>query len=378
METETLEEFFCGIDKKLQDRQRKVCGAVEKLFNELSPRIEVARELDREMDRIFAHRFNVLDYLRTDELGLSGIIADLLNPEASHGQGKLFLEIFLKLLSEEKSFGVDFPCFDVKSVKIVREKITDSGRKIDIYATMRSKADNYCVAIENKPYAKDQESQITDYLDHLKEENYEYFLLIYLSSRGQRPSESSLPRSEYEKWKGRFKIMAYCNNPETGKNETELDDLPSSFYISFSLVDWLKECRKNCEVNRLRQFLLDAENFCEKVGDNVMAKSSEMKVLREFVFSNPERYLEMADIISENWIKVKEEICKNFCAILLDRVKSDLSEYKNFLYYKYLSGGSSGFQLHSKKWNDTFVYICDHGGQVGIQIGNAGQAKLNQ
>ena len=32
-------------------------------------------------------RFNNLDYLRDDELGLSRIIADLLNPKASHGQG---------------------------------------------------------------------------------------------------------------------------------------------------------------------------------------------------------------------------------------------------------------------------------------------------
>ena len=51
---------------------------------------EMARDLERKLGRKLAPRFNNLDYLRDDELGLSRIIADLLNPKASHGQGVLF------------------------------------------------------------------------------------------------------------------------------------------------------------------------------------------------------------------------------------------------------------------------------------------------
>ena len=58
----------------------------ERFFAGLAPRLDMARVLAREFDRNLAHRFNVLDYLRDDELGLSLIIADLLNPKASHGQ----------------------------------------------------------------------------------------------------------------------------------------------------------------------------------------------------------------------------------------------------------------------------------------------------
>ena len=59
----------------------------ERFFAELVPRLEMARDLERKLGRKLAHRFNNLDYLRDDELGLSRIIADLLNPKASHGQG---------------------------------------------------------------------------------------------------------------------------------------------------------------------------------------------------------------------------------------------------------------------------------------------------
>ena len=66
-------------------------------FSEFFPRLEAVRRVERELDRKTAHRFNVLDYLRQNELGLSRIIADFLNPNAKHGQGTLFLSLFLEL-----------------------------------------------------------------------------------------------------------------------------------------------------------------------------------------------------------------------------------------------------------------------------------------
>ena len=37
---------------------------IERFFDELAPRLETARVLERELDRNLARRFNVLDYLR--------------------------------------------------------------------------------------------------------------------------------------------------------------------------------------------------------------------------------------------------------------------------------------------------------------------------
>ena len=65
----------------------------------LKPQLEWARlahGVESELDRQMARQFNVLDYVRTSELGLSKIIADLLNPNATHGQGTLFLDVLLR------------------------------------------------------------------------------------------------------------------------------------------------------------------------------------------------------------------------------------------------------------------------------------------
>lgn len=66
------------------------------MFRMLGPRLAAARRIERELDRVLANHFNPLDYLRTDEIGLSRIVADLLSPDAAHGQGSLFLRSFLE------------------------------------------------------------------------------------------------------------------------------------------------------------------------------------------------------------------------------------------------------------------------------------------
>ena len=127
----------------------------QRFFAELAPRLDTARTLERELDRNLARRFNVLDYLRTDELGLSRIIAD---------------------------------------------------RRIDISVQIGEGDGRYCLAIENKPYAGDQVNQVRDYLEYLGKEYCARFLLIYLSPTGEGPSESSIHKTELEeRWKDRFR-----------------------------------------------------------------------------------------------------------------------------------------------------------------------------
>lgn len=45
-----------------------------------------------------APNFLIFDYFDTNELVLSGILADLLNPLGKHGQGEAFLKHFLNSL----------------------------------------------------------------------------------------------------------------------------------------------------------------------------------------------------------------------------------------------------------------------------------------
>src|SRR3954447_12663738 len=67
----------------------------------LRSRRESARAEKRERDLHLAEDFNVFDFLRPDENCLSDIVAWLLDPRGSHGQGGAFLEHFLTVLRLE-------------------------------------------------------------------------------------------------------------------------------------------------------------------------------------------------------------------------------------------------------------------------------------
>lgn len=66
-------------------------------FAALSTRVAGARAVELELDRMLARSFNALDYLRTDEHGLSKVVADLIDPSSAHGQGSTFLERFMEM-----------------------------------------------------------------------------------------------------------------------------------------------------------------------------------------------------------------------------------------------------------------------------------------
>lgn len=342
MEASNLERFFSGVEERLQQMRLEFGKNVKNFFVELNPALEAARKLDREMNRIFAHRFNVLDYMRTDELGLSRVIADLFNPFASHGQGTFFLQLFLRQFLENKTqtrFDTSWLEFKSKDVRVIVEKEIENDRRIDIYVTIKkSRSKVFCLAIENKPYAGDQYRQISDYLKHLEGNFKENFLLIYLPSRGQMPSEYSLESSEYKIWEGRFKVMAYYTGNESSSVEfvnleSENGEQSQSndqsiaqyekFQLPFSLIDWLSSCRIYCEVDRLRSFLRDVEQFClKRFGDNVMINDNEVEAVKEVIFSgDTEKNLEVAMIVAKAWPNVFEKLIHDYMDLLHKKIR---------------------------------------------------------
>ena len=293
----------------------------ERFFAELAPRLEMVRDLESELDRNLAQRFNVLDYLRDDELGLSRIIADLLNSKASHGQGTLFLQTLLSLEGLKNTRY--WPDLDrSQKISVVVERRISADRRIDISVhIVGADGETYCLAIENKPYAGNQENQVKDYLEYLRKEYGEQFLLIYISPTGEGPSEWSIHKTELlEEWKDRFAIMPYQVGQEDQADEFDVLRLPHS------LADWLGECRKNCEVDRLRSFLRDAETFCQRTfGGQAMITSSERKATSDFVLSNPSN-LKTALAVYESWPDVKAHVCQQFLKRLCSRIETSVKE----------------------------------------------------
>ena len=301
----------------------------ERFFAELTPRLGMARALERELDRNLAHRFNVFDYLRktsdqerVPELLLSRIIADLLKHEAKHGQGTLFLQTLLSL--EGLKNALQWPDLDgSQKISVVEERRITDERRIDISVEIVSaNEESCCLAIENKPYADDLEDQVSAYLDYLREKYGERFLLIYLSPTGEGPSEESIPKMELDEWKGRFAIMPYCAGQE------EQADGFRDFRIPRTLADWLGECRKNCEVDRLCWFLRDFETFCRRqFGGQVVTTNREKEEFLKFVFSGQSN-LETALAVSEYWPDVKARVCESFLERLCARIMTAVKEHR--------------------------------------------------
>lgn len=139
----------------------------------LGRRLTGVRAVEAELARRIASGFNVFDYLRKDEYGLSRVVADLLDPAGPHGQGTLFLASFIGLVncSHPRTFLTHQWRLDECKVVVTREAGIDTKepelqapRRLDIRIVVE--APNHqpgCIAIENKPYAGDGDNQVNAY-----------------------------------------------------------------------------------------------------------------------------------------------------------------------------------------------------------------------
>ena len=216
----------------------------------------------QELTPAFARRFKVFRYLRDDELGLSQIIADLLDPAAEHGQGTTFLEAMLELLPEVPVDRLG----STAAIKIRVEREITERRRIDITVDIPTEDGPFCLAFENKPYADDQPGQCRDYLEFLSKEYGGRFLLVYLPPRFRMPDESSLPTKDRNKWKNHFCVLPYCHDdapPDaddpscvggealaqdaSGGDDAATVDADASAADGPSLADWFGNCLALCD-----------------------------------------------------------------------------------------------------------------------------------
>ena len=225
--------FFEQLNSQLEEASEEERRRYQSFFDRLGTRLEAAREIERELDRRLAQRFNVFDYIRTDELGLSRVIAELLDPHGRDGQGSLFLRLMPvvgELVGTER-----VP--DDDEISVALERVIPTQRRIDVSVEIRVDGQLYCLAIENKPYTRDRKDQVKDYLEFLSDEYGGNFILVYLSPKGDGPSEESILESELRRWSARFETMPYWQPTTTGSRP--------------SLAQWFGECRRSCDVDRL-------------------------------------------------------------------------------------------------------------------------------
>ena len=322
---------------------------LERFFAEVGPRLETAQTLDDELDRQLARRFNVFRYLRTDEMGFSRIIADLLDPTGDHGQGAAFLELLTAKLDFAEKVNLD-------NARVQTERVIEDRRRVDIVVEIDGK---HCLAIENKSNsADDQEDQVKDYL-HWLEREYSHSLLVYLSPTGDGPREGSVAREDLEmEGTRRFVIMPCASS---GTPSDEFDDLR----LSFSLVDWLADCRRICDVDRLRWYLREIETYCRhRYGGNVVTDSKKNAVA-DFLRGDAKN-MATALAVHETWHEVAREVMSKFLKLIWEQLPwDDLPKdifksqgYGQKRYESYIYVGREAWRPYVVNGQKRFTVVC--------------------
>jgi hypothetical protein len=211
---------------------------LERFFADVNYRVHLAERLQCQLDVRLATGFNVFDLIEPDENKLSDVLACLLNPKGAHGQG----DLFLRLLLERLGLGSDAN-LRTKDATVRREAPMHGTRKgvrrMDVFVEA-----GVLLAIENKVDSLEQPEQVRDYVAHLDKctrGGRVQSALIYLTPDGRWPKSLGLAALKRHQADGRLQCWSDQND----------------------LRAWLEDCRRDCEAQKIRDFLSDLIAYIE-------------------------------------------------------------------------------------------------------------------
>lgn len=230
-----------------------------------------------EVEKAEAHKrgehfniFNVLDLTSDETRTHSAFIAELLDPNGSHGLGDQFLQSFVNTIDCLKSWH-----FDTQSAKVHKElsiggknEDCSEGGRIDIVVESNGKA----IIIENKIYAGDQEKQLVRYYNYGTKNYSNGIRLLYLTLNGEDASEYS-----HEKLVINEDYYAIAYNHE--------------------ISDWLQRCIEfSARQPLVRETLIQYQNLINQLTTNNMDKNSQEELLK--LMSDPKNIDSICSILS--------------------------------------------------------------------------------
>lgn len=256
---------------------------LEMFFGQLADRIDLVKSYESRISRFEAPRFNVFNYIEPDENKATEILADLLAPNGSHGQGSVFLVSFLIRIGYER------PSKRATEIAFVRtEHRTGGNRYIDLTVVM----EDCILALENKINAGEQPKQVGDYIDFLRCDYGEKWFFVFLTPNGRNPLE--------------------CD-PDTWRAEREAQRVLPFSYSDLSA--WLRSCVAMVSSERVRTFIQDMASWSEGVCGGNMATELTKQIVLDFVTKNP-KYLRTLLALGDTSSDVRLEIVSGFAKSL--------------------------------------------------------------
>lgn len=301
-------------------------------INQVIENFRVQREKNELYD---SNRFNPFQFLQTDEMGLSKILAFLLDPTETHGQGDLFLNSFLKFIGKHQFLAY-------QKINIYREKITKEttkeNRRHDIF--IEGLLDNkiaWVISIENKLQgAVDQPDQMHDYAKDLKNYVSESYFLIYLPIFSNNPPEKSISE---DKW-------------------AELMSDKKAMVLSASMIiQWLDNTVIIAPA--VKQFCNDFKKF---LSEDIMGNTQNSNELIECLINNDKALFSALTVI-----ETRERLYEKLMAMLVEQLKIRFNRYTKLININFECGEDKSF---NKKGYGLYIGNDDFG--VGIYFYKSG------
>ena len=250
----------------------------------------------------------------------SGILSEMLNPQGSHGQGNLFLTLFLKELSIES-------LLDDNHADVLTEYSTDYGR-IDI---LIKDTEGHAIIIENKIYAADQNEQLKRYNNYaLSKYGQGNYMVLYLTLNGEDASEDSAGTVEYTR-------VSYARN----------------------VLSWLNDCiEKSAALPLIRETLIQYRNHIKQLTNQDMESNEKQELLR-LMATHPKE----VDTLMTAQADYGEYVFDTY-------VWPELQDYartKGIICEKYNlfgSGKERGIYFRREQWKSMAIFLFnDHAGE---------------
>jgi hypothetical protein len=250
-------------------------------FQNLLNQVNAINSKYKKVVELTGENFNVFRILKVESSEVkthSAFIAELLNPNGSHGQKDTFLKLFVKAFCFKENL------IDTQSCKVkVEENIGGishdkmQGGRIDI--TIKD-IHNHQIIIENKIYAGDQNHQLTRYFNYSDNAD-----IIYLTLDGKLPSDGS--KGEMEEGK-HYKCYSY----------------------KYDVIAWLELCRKEAAVYPIvREAITHYINLIKYLTNQTQNQNMQEE-LSDLLKSNLEASFAIYDNLDKACDKISEEFGK--------------------------------------------------------------------
>ena len=283
--------------------------------------------LQREKTELYdSNRFNPFQFLRTDEMGLSKILAFLLDPTETHGQGDLFLNSFLKFIGKHQFLAY-------KKVNIYREKTTKEttkeNRRHDIFIEgLLGNKIAWVISIENKLQgAVDRPNQMHDYAKDLKNYVSESYFLIYLPIFSNNPPEISISEKYWAKLMTKKKAMV----------------LSASM-----IIQWLDNTIIIAPA--VKQFCNDFKKF---LSEDIMGNTQNSNELIECLINNDKALFSALTVL-----ETRETLYEKLMAMLVEQLKIRFNWYTKLININFECGEDESF---NKKGYGLYIGNDDFG-----------------